>query len=34
LKTYYRKRGKLREALDILEILKKVRRKRQEGVGG
>jgi hypothetical protein len=34
LKTYYRKRGKLREALDILEILKKVRRKRQEKAGG
>jgi hypothetical protein len=32
LKTYYRKRGKLREALDILEILKKVR-KRKEGEG-
>jgi hypothetical protein len=34
LKTYYVRKGKLREALDILEILKKVRRKRQEGVGG
>jgi hypothetical protein len=34
VKTYYRKRGKLREALDILEILKKVRRMRQERAGG
>jgi hypothetical protein len=34
LKTYYRKRGKLREALDILEILEKIRKKRQEKAGG
>jgi hypothetical protein len=34
MKTYYRKRGKLMEALDILEILKKVRRMRQERAGG
>jgi len=34
VKTYYRKRGKLREALDILEILEKIRRRRQERVGG
>jgi hypothetical protein len=29
LKTYYRKRGKLKEALDILEILKKVRKRKE-----
>jgi hypothetical protein len=34
LKTYYRRRGKLKEALDILEILKKIRRVRQEKAGG
>jgi len=34
VKTYYRKRGKLREALDILEILEKIRRRRQERAGG
>jgi hypothetical protein len=34
MKTYYRRRGKLREALDILEILKKVRRMRQEKAEG
>jgi hypothetical protein len=28
LKTYYRKRGKLREALDLLEIIEKIRRRR------
>ena len=27
MKTYYRRRGKLKEALDILEILKKIRKK-------
>jgi hypothetical protein len=34
VKTYYRRRGKLKEALDILEILKKIRRVRQEKAGG
>jgi len=34
LKTYYRKRGKLREALDILEIVRKIRRMREERAGG
>jgi hypothetical protein len=34
MKTYYRRRGKLREALDLLEILRKVRKKREEGAGG
>jgi hypothetical protein len=30
MKRYYVRRGKLREALDILEILKKVRRSKRE----
>jgi hypothetical protein len=34
LKTYYRRRDKLKEALDILEILKKVRRMREERAEG
>jgi hypothetical protein len=34
MKTYYVKKGKLREALDILEILKKVKKKREERAGG
>jgi hypothetical protein len=34
LKTYYRKRGKLREALDLLEIMRKIRRMRQEKAEG
>jgi hypothetical protein len=29
MKTYYVRRGKLREALDILEILKKVRKRKE-----
>jgi hypothetical protein len=31
MKTYYRKRGKLREALDILETLRKIRKKKEDG---
>ena len=34
MKTYYRKRGKLREALDILEIVRKIRRMREERAEG
>jgi hypothetical protein len=34
MKTYYRKRGKLREALDLLEIVREIRRMRQERAGG
>jgi hypothetical protein len=34
MKTYYRKRGKLREALDLLEIVRKIRRMREERAGG
>jgi hypothetical protein len=34
MKRYYVRKGKLKEALDILEILKKVRRMRQERAGG
>ena len=34
MKRYYVRKGKLREALDILEILEKIRRRRQEGAGG
>jgi hypothetical protein len=34
MKPYYRRRGRLREALDLLEILRKVRRMREEGAGG
>jgi len=33
MKTYYRKRGKLGEALDLLEIVRKIRRMRQEKAG-
>jgi hypothetical protein len=34
MKTYYRRRGKLREALDLLEIIEKIRRMRREKAGG
>jgi len=34
MKTYYRRRGKLKEALDLLEIIEKIRKKRQERAGG
>jgi hypothetical protein len=34
MKRYYVRRGKLREALDLLEIIEKIRRRRQERVGG
>jgi len=34
MKRYYVRKGKLREALDLLEIIEKIRRRRQERVGG
>jgi hypothetical protein len=34
MKRYYVRRGKLMEALDLLEIIEKIRRRRQERVGG
>jgi len=34
MKRYYVRRGKLGEALDLLEIIEKIRRRRQERVGG
>jgi hypothetical protein len=34
MKRYYVRRGKLREALDLLEIIEKIKRRRQEGAGG
>jgi hypothetical protein len=34
MKRYYVRRGKLREALDLLEIIEKNRRRRQERAGG
>jgi hypothetical protein len=30
MKRYYVRRGKLREALDIIEILRKVRKKKED----
>ena len=34
MKTYYRRRGKLKEALDLLEIVRKIRRMREERAEG
>jgi hypothetical protein len=34
MKRYYVRKGKLKEALDLLEIVRKIRRMREERAGG